>query len=50
MRHRDEQTGGWFHLYRECFDEENSFVYLELRGVPFEASTSGALTSGAGRG
>lgn len=48
--HRDEQTGGWFHLYRECFDEERSFVYLELGGVPFEASSSGDISSGADPG
>jgi len=37
---RDEATGGWFHLYRECFDEDNQHVYLELGGVPFETATS----------
>ena len=32
--------GGWFHLYRDCFDEEDELVYLELGVVPSEASTS----------
>jgi hypothetical protein len=32
--------GGWFHLYRDCFDEEDEFAYLELVGVPFEGSRS----------
>lgn len=36
----DESGGGWFHLYREVFDEEGTFVYLELGGVPFEAASS----------
>jgi hypothetical protein len=38
--HRDEAAGGWFHLYRECFDHDDEFVYLELGGVHFEALTS----------
>ncbi len=42
--HRDEQDGGWFHLYRDCFDEQDKFVYLELGGIPFEASTSADLS------
>jgi hypothetical protein len=37
---RDEASGGWFHLYQECLDEDDGFVYLELGGVPFETATS----------
>jgi hypothetical protein len=36
---REETTGGWFHLYREVFDED-TYVYLEFGGVPFEAASS----------
>ena len=35
----DESGGGLFHLYREMFDEEETFVYLNLVGVPFETAT-----------
>jgi hypothetical protein len=42
---RDEVSGGWFHLYREVFDEEGTFVYLELGGVPFECASSAGLSS-----
>ena len=48
--HRDEQGGGWFHLYRDCFDFDNEFVYLELRGVPIEAANSFDLTGEKGFG
>ncbi len=37
---RDETAGGCFHLYRECFDFDEEFVYLEFVGVPFEAASS----------
>ena len=42
LKYHSEEApgGGWFHLYRDCFDEEDEFVYLELGGVPFESSTS----------
>lgn len=40
---RDERGEGWFHLYRECMDED-TYVYLELGGVHFEASTSDDLS------
>jgi hypothetical protein len=46
----DDQSGGWFHLYRECFDEEDEFVYLELGGVPFEAVNTVNLTEEKGPG
>lgn len=39
VKHHEESIGagvGGFHLYRECFDEENAYVYLEFSGVPFE--------------
>ena len=35
-----EVGGGGFHLYRECFDEDNAYVYLEVDGVPFEATSA----------
>lgn len=31
--------GDWGHLYTDCFDEEH--VYLELRGIHFEATPDG---------
>jgi hypothetical protein len=50
MHECDEATGGWFHLYRECFDEDNQYVYLELGGFPFETETSINLSgNGPGR-
>ena len=48
--HRDELGGGWFHLYRECLDFEDEFVYLELGGVPFEAVNTVDLTEERGPG
>lgn len=36
-----------FHLYREAFDEGNAYVYLEVNGVPFEATGADPL-SGTG--
>jgi len=36
----DDAGKAGFHLYQECFDFENEFVYLELTGVPFEAAIS----------
>jgi hypothetical protein len=42
-----ESTG--FHLYREGLEFDKAFVYLELTGVAFEASTSFDL-SGDGLG
>jgi hypothetical protein len=42
-----EAGGGGFHLYRDCFDEDNSYVYLEIDGVSFEAA-SADLSSGRG--
>jgi hypothetical protein len=44
----DEASGGWFHLYREVFDKEGTFVYLELGGVSFESASSADL-SGQGQ-
>lgn len=38
----DTQTG--FHLYSDAFDEENEYVYLELDGFHFEASSIPDLT------
>ena len=43
----DQASGQQVHLYREVFDEEH--VYLELKGLPFEASSSAEL-SGQGPG
>jgi len=37
-----------FHLYRECFDKDNTYVYLEVSGVPFEAASNTYLDSGKG--
>ncbi len=36
----NEATGQMAHLYREGFDEDEEYVYLELQGFPFEASSS----------
>ena len=41
----DLATGQGFHLYREAFDEEGSFIYLELDGFPFEAVSSMELSA-----
>lgn len=35
--------GDTFHLYQECFDQDN--VYLELEGVEFEAATERVMVS-----
>ena len=40
---REETTGGWFHFYREVFDED-TYVYLEFGGVQFEAASSTYLS------
>ena len=45
----DKDTGVGFHLYRDGFDLDEKFVYLELEGVAFEAATSFKL-SGDGLG
>jgi hypothetical protein len=39
-----ESGGGGFHLYRDCFDEDNAFVYLEVDGVPFEAASANLIS------
>lgn len=39
---------GFRHLYRECFDEDNAYVYLEISGVPFEAASVANLAAGEG--
>jgi len=46
LKHQSDEDagGGRFHLYRDCFDEDNEFVYLELVGVPFETATSSDLS------
>jgi len=36
--HRDEQDGGWFHVYRETMDES---VYLELQGARVSVEAEG---------
>jgi hypothetical protein len=48
--HDEKMEGGLggFHLYRECFDEDNTYVYLEVTGVPFEAASSAYLATGKG--
>lgn len=48
-QYHSEEGGAGFHLYRECFDCDEEFVYLEVRGVPFETSSSIEL-SGNGPG
>jgi hypothetical protein len=40
LKHHSEEGGAGFHLYRECFDFDEEFVYLEVRGVPFETDSS----------
>jgi hypothetical protein len=47
--HSESMEGGigGFHLYSECLDEDNRYVYLELNGVPFEAVTADPIS---GRG
>lgn len=36
-----EACGDWGHFYRDCFDEDH--VFLELRGVYFEATPDGVM-------
>ena len=44
----DENTGETVHLYEEVFDDDH--VYLELKGFPFEVSSSIELSAqGPGR-
>lgn len=40
LKHHSEEDGAGFHLYRACFDFDKEFVYLEVRGVPFETASS----------
>jgi hypothetical protein len=49
LRYHSEEGGAGFNLYRECFDFDDEFVYLEVHGVPFETSSSIGL-SGNGPG
>lgn len=35
----EDGTNTGFHLYSDVFDDENEFVYLELDGFHFEASS-----------
>jgi hypothetical protein len=39
----DAAVGGWFHLYREIFDEDRQ-VYLEFGGIHFETASSMGLS------
>ena len=51
LKHHNENTEagiGGFHLYRECFDGDNTYVYLEVSGVPFRAANSANLDTGNG--
>ena len=51
LKHHEESIGagiGGSHLYRECFDEDNAYVYLEFSGVPFEATCVANLAAGEG--
>ena len=47
LKHPSEEGGAGFHLYRECLDFDNEFIYLEVSGVAFEAASSIEL-SGTG--
>lgn len=49
LKCHSEEGGVGFHLYRECFDLDEGFVYLEVSGVPFETASSIDL-SGKGPG
>jgi len=49
LKHHSEEGGTGFHVYRECFDFDEEFVYLEVHGVPFETTSSIEL-SGSGPG
>jgi len=40
LKCHSEEGGVGFHLYRECFDLDEEFVYLDVRGVPFETASS----------
>lgn len=49
LKYHSEEGGASFNLYRECFDFDEEFVYLEVHGVPFETASSIEL-SGCGPG
>jgi hypothetical protein len=48
--HKEDMEGGigGFYLYRECFDDGNTYVYLEATGVPFTAANTAYLDTGKG--
>jgi len=43
LKHQYESGVGGFHLYRECLEEDDKYVYLELDGVPFWAANTAAI-------
>jgi hypothetical protein len=49
VKYHSEESGAGFCFYRECFDFDEEFLYLEVRGVPFETTSSTEL-SGSGPG
>jgi hypothetical protein len=48
LKHQYEIGVGGFHLYRECLEEDDKYVYLELDGVPFWAANTAAVYTDEG--
>ena len=48
LKHRYENRIGGYHLYRECLEEDEAYVYLEVDGVPFKAANSAYIDGDEG--
>ena len=48
LKHQYETGVGGFHLYRECLEEDDKYVYLTLDGVPFWAASTAAIYTDEG--
>jgi len=51
LKHHNENMEGGiggFRLYRECFDEENTYVLLHLVGIPFTAANTADVETETG--
>jgi len=48
LKHRYENGIGGYHLYRECLEEDEAYVYLEVDGVPFKAANTAYIDGDEG--
>jgi hypothetical protein len=48
LKHRYENGIGGYHLYRECLEEDDAYVYLEVDGVPFKAANTAYIDGDEG--